>query len=83
MIHIHQLIDVHVHYFIKGIVDKVDTSCTAPCFTVLVWGAQPSAMSLRQTTNEQSRPCSARPPGSLSTQAGIGTVGIIVVILKR
>ena len=32
----HRLIDVHVHYFMKGIVGKVDASCTAPCFPVLV-----------------------------------------------
>ena len=61
----HRLIDVHVHYFIKGIVDKVDASCTAPCFTVLVSGAQPNAMSLRRTTDEQSRLLQKLSPSSI------------------
>ena len=34
------MIDVHVHYFMKGVVDKVDASCTVPCFTVLVFPAK-------------------------------------------
>jgi hypothetical protein len=49
------LIDVHVHYFMKGVIDKVDSSCTVPCFTISFLGAQPNAISLRQTTNELSR----------------------------
>ena len=61
----HQLIDVHVHYFIKGIVDKVDDSCTAPCFTVLVSGARPNAISLQRTTGEQSRLLQKLSPSSI------------------
>ena len=61
----HRLIDVHEHYFIKGIVDKVDAPCTVLCFTVLVSGAQPNAMSLRRTTDEQSRLLQKLSPSSI------------------
>jgi len=61
----HRLIDVHVYDFIEGIVDKVDSSCAAPCIAVLVLGAQPNAVSLRRATNEQSRLRQKLPPGSI------------------
>ena len=53
---VHRLIDVHVHNFIEGVVDKMDTSCTAPCITIFVMGAVPNAMSIWRAAYEQPRP---------------------------